>query len=38
MEEDLEQERLMNEAMEVQRRILSTVPSNHNFDTLNKSD
>ena len=31
MEEDLEQERIMIEQMDIQRRILSTIPSNHNF-------
>ena len=28
----------MNEAMEVQRRLLSTVPATHNFKMQNKPD
>ena len=32
-EEDLQQEKIMHEQMDIQRRILSTNPANHNFKT-----
>ena len=38
MEEDYEQERYMHEAMDVQRRLLSTVPATHNFKSVNMAD